>query len=76
MSTADKNNYLNHAIEGKALLHELIQFGYPLKVGQLNNYQLKLAVNGFDCVSGADVFHEKYGISRWLSSALGRQNAG
>jgi hypothetical protein len=33
---------------------------------------IKLAVNGFDCASGADVFHEQYGLSRWLGSALGR----
>jgi hypothetical protein len=34
---------------------------------------IKLAVNGFDCASGADVFHEQYGLSRWLGSALGRR---
>ena len=27
----------------------------------------------FDCDSGADVFHEQYGLSRWLGSALGRR---
>src|SRR5664279_4484819 len=32
---------------------------------------IKLAVEGFDCDSGADVFHEQYGLSRWLGSALG-----
>ena len=36
---------------------------------------IKLAVNGFDCASGADVFHEQYGISRWLGSALGRRKS-
>ncbi len=36
---------------------------------------IKLAVTGFDCASGADVFHEQYGISKWLSSALGRRKA-
>lgn len=36
---------------------------------------IKLAVTGFDCTSGADVFHEQYGISKWLSSALGRRKA-
>jgi len=36
---------------------------------------LKLAVTGFECASGADVFHEQYGISKWLSSALGRRKA-
>jgi len=34
---------------------------------------IKLAVDGFDCASGADVFHEQYGLSRWLGSALGRR---
>src|SRR5665811_1599531 len=34
---------------------------------------IKLAVEGFDCDSGADVFHEQYGLSRWLGSALGRR---
>lgn len=33
---------------------------------------IKLAVDGFDCASGADVFHEQYGISRWLGPVLGR----
>ena len=36
---------------------------------------IKLAVTGFDCASGADLFHEQYGISKWLSSALGRRKA-
>jgi len=36
---------------------------------------IKLAVTGFECDSGADVFHEQYGISKWLSSALGRRKA-
>ena len=36
---------------------------------------IKLAVTGFECASGADVFHEQYGISKWLSSALGRRKA-
>ncbi len=36
---------------------------------------IKLAVTGFECTSGADVFHEQYGISKWLSSALGRRKA-
>lgn len=36
---------------------------------------IKLAVEGFDCASGADVFHEQYGLSRWLGSALGRRKA-
>ena len=36
---------------------------------------IKLAVTGFKCASGADVFHEQYGIGKWLSSALGRRKA-
>jgi len=36
---------------------------------------IKLAVDGFECASGADVFHEQYGLSRWLGSALGRRKA-
>jgi hypothetical protein len=36
---------------------------------------IKLAVTGFECASGADVFHEQYGISQWLSAALGRRKA-
>jgi len=34
---------------------------------------IKLAVEGFGCASGADTFHEQYGISRWLSPVLGRR---
>jgi phage baseplate assembly protein W len=36
---------------------------------------IKLAVTGFECTSGADTFHEQYGLSRWLSPALGRRKA-
>ena len=36
---------------------------------------IKLAVSGFECTSGADTFHEQYGLSRWLSPALGRRQA-
>ena len=36
---------------------------------------IKLAITGFDCASGADLFHEQNGISKWLSSALGRRKA-
>jgi hypothetical protein len=36
---------------------------------------IKLAVTGFECAFGADLFHEQYGISKWLSSALGRRKA-
>jgi hypothetical protein len=35
---------------------------------------IKLAVVGFECASGADTFHEQYGLSRWLSPAFGRRN--
>ncbi len=33
---------------------------------------IKLALDGFHCASGADVFHEQYSLSRWLAPALGR----
>ena len=33
---------------------------------------IKLAQDGFHCVSGADLFHEQYNLSRWLAPALGR----
>ena len=36
---------------------------------------IKLAVDGFGCASGADTFHEQYGLSRWLLPALGRRQA-
>lgn len=36
---------------------------------------IKLAVEGFGCASGADTFHEQYGLGRWLSPALGRRKA-
>lgn len=36
---------------------------------------IKLAVSGFECTAGADTFHEQYGLSRWLSPALGRRKA-
>lgn len=36
---------------------------------------IKLAVAGFECESGADLFHEQYGINRWLSPVLGRRKA-
>jgi hypothetical protein len=35
---------------------------------------IKLAVDGFDCVSGADIFHAQQDISRWLGSRLGRHH--
>ena len=36
---------------------------------------IKWAVSGFECPAGADTFHEQYGLSRWLSPALGRRQA-
>lgn len=33
---------------------------------------VKLALDGFHCASGADLFHEQYTLSRWLAPALGR----
>jgi len=34
---------------------------------------IKLAVEGFECPSGADLFHAQYDISKWLGSRLQRQ---
>jgi len=34
---------------------------------------IKLAMDGFHCASGADLFHEQYGLSRWLSPSLRRR---
>jgi len=34
---------------------------------------IKLAVEGFACPSGADVFHAQYDISKWLGARLQRQ---
>lgn len=36
---------------------------------------IKLAIDGFECKSGADLFHEQYGLSRWLSGVFGRRKA-
>lgn len=33
---------------------------------------IKLAINGFDCLSVADLFHGQYELSRWLSLPLAR----
>lgn len=33
---------------------------------------IKLALNGFECQAGADLFHAQYDLSRWLSLPLGR----
>ena len=35
---------------------------------------IKLAITGFDCQSGADVFHAQQDISKWLGTKLGRQH--
>lgn len=34
---------------------------------------IKLAITGFDCQSGADVFHAQQDISRWLGSTIKRK---
>ena len=34
---------------------------------------IKMAVNGFGCKSGADIFHPMRDISRWLGTKLGQQ---
>lgn len=36
---------------------------------------IKLAMTGFECESGADLFHAQQDISRWLGAKLGRQQA-
>jgi len=33
-------------------------------ISDLAKALIKLAVTGFECASGADVFHEQYGISK------------
>ncbi len=35
---------------------------------------IKLAVTGFDCPSGADVFHAQQDVSKWLGATLGRRH--
>lgn len=35
---------------------------------------IKLAIDGFDCQSGADLFHAQYDISQWLGARLGRRH--
>jgi hypothetical protein len=34
---------------------------------------IKLAVTGFECESGADVFHAQQDVSRWLGATLGKR---
>ena len=36
---------------------------------------IKLAVAGFGCPSGADIFHAQQDVSRWLGATLGRRHA-
>ena len=36
---------------------------------------IKLAITGFDCESGADVFHAQQDISRWLGSTIKRKTS-
>ena len=35
---------------------------------------IKLAITGFDCQSGADIFHAQQDISKWLGATLGRRH--
>ena len=34
---------------------------------------IKLAISGFECPSGADVFHAQQDVSKWLGATLGRR---
>lgn len=34
---------------------------------------IKLAISGFDCQSGADLFHAQQDVSKWLGATLGRR---
>lgn len=36
---------------------------------------IKLAINGFDCAAGADLFHAQRDVSQWLGGILGRRHA-
>lgn len=36
---------------------------------------IKLAISGFACAAGADLFHAQQDISRWLGGTLGRRHA-
>ena len=36
---------------------------------------IKLAINGFECDSGADLFHAQQDVSRWLGANLARRRA-
>ena len=35
---------------------------------------IKLAITGFECQSGADIFHAQRDISKWLGATLGRRH--
>jgi hypothetical protein len=35
---------------------------------------IKLAITGFDCQSGADLFHAQQDVSKWLGATLGRRH--
>ncbi len=35
---------------------------------------IKLAISGFDCQSGADLFHAQQDVSKWLGATLGRRH--
>lgn len=35
---------------------------------------IKLAITGFDCLSGADLFHAQKDVSQWLGATLGRRH--
>jgi Family of unknown function (DUF6399) len=35
---------------------------------------IKLAITGFDCQSGADIFHAQQDVSKWLGTTLGRRH--
>jgi hypothetical protein len=35
---------------------------------------IKLAITGFDCQSGADIFHAQHDVSKWLGATLGRRH--
>lgn len=37
---------------------------------------IKMAVTGFECGSGADVFHAQQDVSRWLGARIGKRAAG
>lgn len=34
---------------------------------------IKLALSGFDCKAGADIFHAQYDLSKWIGTGFGRK---